>query len=229
MPSSRKMGGLRIRRSHWWKCRATCISQKCRLPICTIELASGTMRPICVPKLTRCATASIGISGWRTKDAMPWRWRPAGDRAGSCRRILVRHSAGSVDEQKAGRVVQRLMKPDLFNGWGIRTLSYKERRYNPMGYHMGTVWPARQFVDRSRLPSLWLRQGGRPHFRRAIGSRDGIRGLSPSRIVHGLCPGGVWCACAVSRCLSSAGVGRRVESRFWSDMLASFRTLLGID
>jgi glycogen debranching enzyme len=33
------------------------------------------------------------------------------------------------------------MKPDLFNGWGIRTLSCKERRYNPMGYHLGTVWP----------------------------------------------------------------------------------------
>ncbi|HET7439591.1 MAG TPA: amylo-alpha-1,6-glucosidase, partial [Nitrospira sp.] len=49
--------------------------------------------------------------------------------------------AGIVDERKAARVVQRLMKPDLFNGWGIRTLSYKERRYNPMGYHLGTVWP----------------------------------------------------------------------------------------
>jgi glycogen debranching enzyme len=48
---------------------------------------------------------------------------------------------GIADEDKAGRVVQRLMKPDLFNGWGIRTLSYKERRYNPMGYHLGTVWP----------------------------------------------------------------------------------------
>jgi glycogen debranching enzyme len=48
---------------------------------------------------------------------------------------------GIIDEDKAGRVVQRLMKPDLFNGWGIRTLSYKERRYNPMGYHLGTVWP----------------------------------------------------------------------------------------
>jgi glycogen debranching enzyme len=49
--------------------------------------------------------------------------------------------SGIADEDKAGRVVQRLMKPDLFNGWGIRTLSYKERRYNPMGYHLGTVWP----------------------------------------------------------------------------------------
>jgi glycogen debranching enzyme len=48
---------------------------------------------------------------------------------------------GIVDEEKAGRVVHRLMRADLFNGWGIRTLSCKERRYNPMGYHLGTVWP----------------------------------------------------------------------------------------
>jgi glycogen debranching enzyme len=48
---------------------------------------------------------------------------------------------GIVDEDKAGRVVDRLMRPDLFSGWGIRTLSDKERRYNPMGYHLGTVWP----------------------------------------------------------------------------------------
>jgi len=49
--------------------------------------------------------------------------------------------AGIVDEHKAARLVQRLMEPDLFSGWGIRTLSSKERRYNPMGYHLGTVWP----------------------------------------------------------------------------------------
>jgi glycogen debranching enzyme len=48
---------------------------------------------------------------------------------------------GIVEEERAGRVVHRLMRPDLFNGWGIRTLSCKERRYNPMGYHLGTVWP----------------------------------------------------------------------------------------
>ena len=46
-----------------------------------------------------------------------------------------------IEEDKAGHVVHRLMRPDLFNGWGIRTLSCKERRYNPMGYHLGTVWP----------------------------------------------------------------------------------------
>jgi glycogen debranching enzyme len=29
----------------------------------------------------------------------------------------------------------------MFTGWGIRTLSDRERRYNPIGYHLGTVWP----------------------------------------------------------------------------------------
>ncbi len=48
---------------------------------------------------------------------------------------------GIVDDDKAGRIVDRLMMPDLFSGWGIRTMSSKERRYNPMGYHLGTVWP----------------------------------------------------------------------------------------
>jgi len=49
--------------------------------------------------------------------------------------------SGIVDERNAGRVVKRLMQPDMFSGWGIRTLSLQERRYNPMGYHLGTVWP----------------------------------------------------------------------------------------
>jgi glycogen debranching enzyme len=33
------------------------------------------------------------------------------------------------------------MGPRLFSGWGIRTLAEGERRYNPIGYHVGTVWP----------------------------------------------------------------------------------------
>ena len=33
------------------------------------------------------------------------------------------------------------MSPDMFSGWGVRTLSRIERRYNPIGYHLGTVWP----------------------------------------------------------------------------------------
>ncbi|HEX3156211.1 MAG TPA: glycogen debranching N-terminal domain-containing protein [Candidatus Angelobacter sp.] len=49
--------------------------------------------------------------------------------------------SGIVDDDKAEAVVQQLTAEDMFSGWGIRTLSHKERRYNPIGYHLGTVWP----------------------------------------------------------------------------------------
>jgi glycogen debranching enzyme len=34
-----------------------------------------------------------------------------------------------------------MMSPAMFSGWGIRTLASTERGYNPVGYHLGTVWP----------------------------------------------------------------------------------------
>jgi glycogen debranching enzyme len=49
--------------------------------------------------------------------------------------------SGIVDTGKARSVVKHLMSPQMFSGWGIRTLSTDEQRYNPIGYHVGTVWP----------------------------------------------------------------------------------------
>jgi glycogen debranching enzyme len=49
--------------------------------------------------------------------------------------------SGIVDKSKAKAVVRHLMGPRLFSGWGIRTLAEGEARYNPIGYHVGTVWP----------------------------------------------------------------------------------------
>ncbi|MGH9866685.1 MAG: amylo-alpha-1,6-glucosidase [Candidatus Polarisedimenticolia bacterium] len=49
--------------------------------------------------------------------------------------------SGIVDESKAKAVVGHLMGPRLFSGWGVRTLAEGEGRYNPIGYHVGTVWP----------------------------------------------------------------------------------------
>jgi glycogen debranching enzyme len=46
-----------------------------------------------------------------------------------------------ADEQKARRTAARLMQADMFSGWGIRSLSKNERAYNPILYHMGSVWP----------------------------------------------------------------------------------------
>ncbi|MDP8958924.1 MAG: amylo-alpha-1,6-glucosidase, partial [Actinomycetota bacterium] len=49
--------------------------------------------------------------------------------------------SGIVDEDRAGRVVARLIAPDMFSGWGIRTMSELDAGYSPMEYHNGTVWP----------------------------------------------------------------------------------------
>ena len=48
---------------------------------------------------------------------------------------------GIADDDKAGLVAERLMAPDMFSGWGVRTLSSGSPAYNPMSYHNGSVWP----------------------------------------------------------------------------------------
>jgi len=49
--------------------------------------------------------------------------------------------SGIVDKSKARAVVRHLLGPQLFSGWGVRTLAEGEARYNPIGYHTGAVWP----------------------------------------------------------------------------------------
>ena len=48
---------------------------------------------------------------------------------------------GIVDEDKAPSVVEHLMSPQMFTGWGIRTLGSDMGAYNPVSYHNGSVWP----------------------------------------------------------------------------------------
>jgi glycogen debranching enzyme len=49
--------------------------------------------------------------------------------------------SGIVSPDRAARVAERLMAPDLFSGWGIRTYASGQPGYNPIGYHTGSVWP----------------------------------------------------------------------------------------
>jgi glycogen debranching enzyme len=49
--------------------------------------------------------------------------------------------SGIVPKERAGRVVERLMAPDMSSGWGIRTLSSTHPAYNPHSYQNGSVWP----------------------------------------------------------------------------------------
>ncbi|MBS3909058.1 MAG: amylo-alpha-1,6-glucosidase [Actinobacteria bacterium] len=48
---------------------------------------------------------------------------------------------GIVDRDKADIVRERLFEPDMFSGWGIRTMSSKMAAYNAMSYHNGSIWP----------------------------------------------------------------------------------------
>ncbi|MFD9292562.1 glycogen debranching N-terminal domain-containing protein [Streptomyces sp. NPDC060030] len=49
--------------------------------------------------------------------------------------------SGILDESYAQRVGRRLMEPDFFSGWAIRTLASGQPAYHPLSYHRGTAWP----------------------------------------------------------------------------------------
>ncbi len=63
---------------------------------------------------------------------------------------------GILTPEKAHNVAERLRAPDMFNGWGIRTLSSLSPAYNPMGYHIGSVWPHDNSLIALGLRSLGL-------------------------------------------------------------------------
>ncbi len=49
--------------------------------------------------------------------------------------------SGIIEQDKVEAVVRHLMGEKLFSGWGVRTMAEGEGGYNPIGYHVGTVWP----------------------------------------------------------------------------------------
>ena len=70
--------------------------------------------------------------------ALDGRKRPCRVRTSNAGHCLF---AGIASPERARRVAEGLVAPELFSGWGIRTLSAAELRYNPMSYHNGSVWP----------------------------------------------------------------------------------------
>ncbi|MBT2512099.1 glycogen debranching N-terminal domain-containing protein [Arthrobacter sp. ISL-30] len=63
--------------------------------------------------------------------------------------------SGIIDKDKAASVVERLMSPEMFSGWGVRTLATTMGAYNPVSYHNGSVWPH----DNSLIVAGMLRYG----------------------------------------------------------------------
>jgi glycogen debranching enzyme len=69
---------------------------------------------------------------------------------------------GIAAPDRAARLAETLMTPEMFSGWGIRTLASDAPRFNPMSYHNGSVWP-----HDNALIALGL---GRYGFKRAAAS-----------------------------------------------------------
>jgi glycogen debranching enzyme len=64
---------------------------------------------------------------------------------------------GILDQEHGERVADRLMSPEFFSGWGIRTLAAGQDAYHPLSYHQGSVWP-----HDSAIAALGLARYGRP-------------------------------------------------------------------
>ena len=93
-------------------------------------------------------------------------------------------AAGIADEEKARAVIARLMRDDMFSGFGIRTLAQKEKRYNPMSYHNGSVWPH----DTALCAAGFARYGATREASRLIdGLFDASRGLEKRRMPELFC------------------------------------------
>ncbi|GAA1955833.1 glycogen debranching N-terminal domain-containing protein [Nocardioides panacihumi] len=71
---------------------------------------------------------------------------------------------GIVDDDKAAAVADHLLSPELFSGWGIRTLATSMERFNPMGYHNGSVWPH----DNALCAAGLMRYGFVDHTQRVV-------------------------------------------------------------
>jgi len=94
-------------------------------------------------------------------------------------------AAGIVPAQHADQVAERLMAPDLFSGWGIRTLSDQHPSYNPWAYHLGTVWP----VENATFALGFKRHGFDGHVERLIRAlleaASGLPGLRMPELIGG--------------------------------------------
>jgi glycogen debranching enzyme len=66
---------------------------------------------------------------------------------------------GIVDEDKAQAVARHLLSPEMFSGWGVRTLATTMGGYNPVSYHCGSVWPHDTAIAAAGLARYGFEEG----------------------------------------------------------------------
>ncbi|TDC33778.1 glycogen debranching protein [Micromonospora sp. 15K316] len=86
--------------------------------------------------------------------------------------------SGIVPPERARLVAAQLMSDEMFSGWGVRTLSTADSGYNPIGYHVGTVWPH----DNSIIAAGLARYGQHEAAYRIIGAMMEASAYSEHRL-----------------------------------------------
>ncbi len=81
---------------------------------------------------------------------------------------------GILEPEQEAAVARRLLSDDLFSGWGLRTFAASNRAFNPVSYHLGSVWPhdtaiaaaglARAGSPAGALALIQALVGAAPHF-----------------------------------------------------------------
>jgi glycogen debranching enzyme len=85
---------------------------------------------------------------------------------------------GIADPERAAAVADRLLGPDLFTGWGIRTLGTGMAAYNPVSYHNGSVWPH----DNALCAAGLMRYGFVDHAHRVIEGQLAVAAAQQQRL-----------------------------------------------
>jgi glycogen debranching enzyme len=92
--------------------------------------------------------------------------------------------SGIVAPDRARDVVERLLRPTMSSGWGVRTLAADQPGYNPIGYHTGTVWPH----DTSLIAAGFKRYGFDDASNRLVGQMmEAAQGFQDYRLPELFC------------------------------------------
>ena len=128
---------------------------------------------------------------------------------------------GIIDPERAGLVVERLMSPEMFSGWGVRTLATDMAAFNPVSYHNGSIWPHDNAICAAGL----MRYGYVEEAHRVIGAQ-----LDVSEAFRGRLPE-LFAGFARGRPASPASYPTSCSPQAWASAspLLWLRTLLRID
>jgi hypothetical protein len=142
-------------RSRWPRCRA----MSCRQARGGALRARGWARRAGAARLKRgqrLAENSSKASGVPSSEtyalALDGAKQPCRVRTSNAGQVLFTGIARRSRRRGGGR----LLRPQFFSGWGIRTVAKGEARYNPMSYHNGSIWPHDNALIALGLRALWL-------------------------------------------------------------------------